>query len=566
MIALGPLNFLRPEWLFALLALPVLWWWLRRRGSSDAAWQRAVDPHLLPHLLAPGRAATHRFAAWTGMLAYALAVAALAGPAWRQLEMPAWETREPLVIAVDLSSATVANDLPPTRLAQLRARLTRLLQSPRSGPVALVAFADDAFTVAPLTDDAANVALFVDALEPAVMPIDGQSPARAIAQARQLIERAGFPRGRIVLVTDHADGTSQRAARDAQNAGITVSALGLGTPDGSTIRTTGGSTVRVSLDEASMRALASNGGGRYARLALDGSDDAVFATGTGAGAKHGEGGRAWADEGFRLVPFVMLLALIVLVRRPRAAVLLLVVALIPRPSLAADLFHRPDQRAWKEIDRGIDAYRRGEFDEAATQFEKSDSADANYNRGNALAKAGRLQDAVAAYDEALRRKPGMADAIANRNAVLQAMKRPPQQQKGGQQQSGKQGGMSQQSQQPRNCKPGDAACNGKSPSPQASTGQTPPPKQNGTSQPKPADATRQSQADAAQRERMQRALQQAQAKAGADKAKAQPMTPEQRERRLSDEAALMRVPDEPGNLLREKFRLEYERRQLGGQR
>ncbi|GAB1594358.1 VWA domain-containing protein [Lysobacter sp. PAGU 2638] len=565
MIALGPLNLLRPDWLFALLALPALWWWLRRRRSTGAAWKRAVDPHLLPHLLASGRASTHRIAAWAAVLAYTLAVIALAGPAWRQIDMPTWETREPLVVAVDLSSASLANDLPPTRVAQLRARLARLLKSPHSGPIALVAFADDAFTVAPLTDDAANVALFVDALEPGVMPVDGQSPARAIAQSRELIERAGFPRGRIVLVTDHADGDALRAASDAQNVGITVSALGLGMPAGATLRTPGGSTVKVALDESSMRALARSGGGSYARLALDGSDDAVFATPSGAGARRGgEGGRAWADEGFRLVPLVMLLALIVLVRRPRAAALLLVVALMPRPSLAADLFHRADQRAWREVDRGIEAYRRGDFEKAAAQFAQADGADAHYNRGNALAKAGQLQDAVAAYDEALRRKPGMADAVANRNAVLQAMKRPPPQQKGGQQQSGKNGGTSQQSQKPRNCAPGDAQCNGQSSSPKPSSGQTPAPKQNGTSPPKPADATRQAQADAAQRERMQRALQQA--KATAEKAKAPPMTPEQRERRLSDEAALMRVPDEPGNLLREKFRLEYERRQVGGRR
>ncbi|WP_133500656.1 tetratricopeptide repeat protein [Cognatilysobacter terrigena] len=562
MIALGPLNFLRPEWLYALLALPLLWWWLRRRRAESATWRRAVDPHLLPHLLVRGNASTHRLAAIAATLAYTLAVVALAGPAWRQVDAPTWEAREPLVVAVDLSSAVLATDVPPTRLAQLRARLTRLLQAKHSGPIALVAFADDAFTVAPLTDDAANVALFVDALEPAVMPVDGQSPARAIAQSRELIERAGFPRGRIVLVTDHADGTAQRAARDARDAGITVSALGVGTPAGAELRTLGGQSVHVQLDEGSMRGLASNGGGDYAPLALDGSDDAVFATGEGAAARRGlGGGRTWADEGFRLVPFVMLFALIALARRPRAAALLLVVALLPRPSLAADVFLRADQRGWRSVDRGVDAYRRGKFDQAAQDFAKADTADAHYNRGNALAKAGHLEDAVAAYDEALRRQPGMADAIANRAAVLRAMKKPPP--KGGQQQQpGQQGGASSHAQQGRNCAPGDSSCNRQSNNQQNAKGNAP--KQNASSPPKPADAKQQAKADAAQRERMQRALQQAQAQQ--QKAPTQPMTPQQRERRMSDEAALMRVPDEPGTLLREKFRLEYERRQLGGGR
>ena len=68
---------------------------------------------------------------------------------------------------------------------------------------------------------------------------------------------------------------------------------------------------------------------------------------------------------------------------------------------------------------------------------------------------------------------------------------------------------------------------------------------------------------------MQRALQQAREKQQAgqpspeDKARIVE-TPEQRERRLANEAWLKRVPDDPGGLLRAKFRLEYERRSAQG--
>ena len=41
-------------------------------------------------------------------------------------------------------------------------------------------------------------------------------------------------------------------------------------------------------------------------------------------------------------------------------------------------------------------------------------------------------------------------------------------------------------------------------------------------------------------------------------------TAEQREKRQAVEAWLKRVPDEPGGLLKNKFRLEYERRQKEG--
>ena len=144
---------------------------------------------------------------------------------------------------------------------------------------------------------------------------------------------------------------------------------------------------------------------------------------------------------------------------------------------------------------------------------------------------------------------------------------------------------------PKNPRPGDPQQPGKDgqPSPQGGQGGSPPseqppppakpqdappsPDETGSKgdQPqdlKPADAQAQKHADAAQRERIQRALQQA--KGTPDKSsKAKPQTPPetaaQRERRIANEAWLKRVPDDPGGLLRAKFRIEHERRQLSGQ-
>jgi Ca-activated chloride channel family protein len=63
---------------------------------------------------------------------------------------------------------------------------------------------------------------------------------------------------------------------------------------------------------------------------------------------------------------------------------------------------------------------------------------------------------------------------------------------------------------------------------------------------------------------MQRALQQAKQGESQTQAMQRSETPAARERRLANEAWLRRVPDDPGGLLRAKFRLEYERRQQGG--
>lgn len=565
------LHFLRPWWLAALLLLPMLVWWWRRHQRESSAWRAFVDPHLLPSLLESRSDQRSRAGLWLAACAYLIAVIALAGPSWRRSEQPLWKSQTPLVVALDLSSASLAADLPPSRLAQARAKLSTLLRERNGGQIALVAFAGDAFTVAPLTDDAANVALFLDALQPDVMPRDGQRVDQAIAWSAQLLQRTGASTGDIVVLTDHADGKAVAAAADAAGMGYRVSAVGLGTQAGAAYRREEGGIANARLDAASLRALASRGNGRYAQLSGDDADlrDLGLLDPGSADAVHGRGtGTAWRDEGYWLLPPLMLLALFAFRRRSGGALALVVLCLaLPLGKAhAAGVWRRPDQAEYARIQRGNEAYRQGDFQAAARQYDGIDTATAHYNRGNALAKAGQYPQAIEAYDEALRKQPGMPDALANKRAVEQAMKRQQQSSssQGGQQKSqGSQSGQSQpqsgqasksQAQKPNNAQPQSSKQN---PQQQGARQQAK------TSAAESQDAKTQQEADRAQRERMQRALQQARQQAGKqqtqEKARTEE-TPEQRERRLANEAWLKRVPDDPGGLLRAKFRLEYERR------
>ncbi|MGO1002921.1 VWA domain-containing protein [Lysobacter sp. CA196] len=580
---LVPLQFLRPHWLWALLALPLLAWLWRRRRNRSSVWRSAVDPHLLTHLLDGRDGRRSRFAAATAVFAYTLAVSALSGPSWRQSEQPLWQGSTPLVIALDLSSRTLAGDLPPTRLAQARAKLATLLKLRDGGQVGLVVYADDAYTVAPLTDDARNVAVFLDALSPDVMPGDGQRGDRAIEWSARLLAQAGFERGEIVLMTDRADAAARRAAAQAADRGYRVSALGLGGEAPTPFQRPDGSIVNVKLDADSLRALAADGDGRYASIGRGDEDlqalRLLAPEVSDAGSARGEKSLAREDNGYWLLPLLMLLALFAFRRRSGMAAVVLLCLCWPalQPAQAQGLWQRPDQAAHERMQQGTQAYRKGEFERAGELYQRAQGADAQYNLGNALARQGRYPDAIAAYDRALKLQPGMADALANKRAVEAAMKRPPPP-KGGdgknsKSQDGKNGQNDGQGQEPQQGGQKKDGQQQKSPSP-APPKPSPPkspqdrddpaqPKPGGDS--KPSDGEAQRKADAAQRERMQREL----ARQGKDPAQ-QPAagrkpgqeTPVERERRLANEAWLKRVPDDPGGLLREKFKIEYERRQM----
>lgn len=577
---LASLHFLRPHALWLLLLLPLIaWLWQLRRRRSNV-WREVVDPHLLPHLLA-----TTGRSGWAGLallLAGAvLAVLALAGPSWRQGEQPLWEQRAPLVIALDLSSATQAADLPPSRLLQARGKLAALLRQRQGGQVALIAFAGDAFTVAPLTEDAGNVALFLDALAPEIMPTDGQRMDRAIDGAARLLKQAGFRDGEILVIGDHADAAALDAASRAAKQGYRVSALGLGSATGAAYRSREGSLGRARLDASSLGQLVVRGGGRFQPLSRDDTDlealGVLEPVGLDARVASEGRGRDWLDEGYWLLPILMLLALSAF-RRGAALVLVGGCSLLwAMPSQAAEdgWWRRVDQQQYARMEQGVQAYRKGDFAAAEQAFAGQDSAEAQYNLGNALARQGKYDEAIGAYDRALREQPGMQDAIANRSAVERARQRQRGQGQPGKDSSGRTAGSAGSS--PNASRAADNATPASSSNPppttppsQARTQAQPRARQSPSSEPPnpSADPKAQQAADAAQRERMRQALaRQSRERAGetAEGRAAADETPEQRERRQALQAWLKRVPDDPGGLLKAKFQLEHERRMREGQ-
>lgn len=424
--------FIRPLWLLGLLALPGLGWaWRRMRGSSG--WDRYIDPKKLAYLnvTTPSERSSMR-----GIVigCIALGLIALAGPSWRTIPLPVQQTRDAMVIAFDLSPSMLATDLTPDRLTRARLKIIDLLRLRQEGETALIAYADDAYRVSPLTDDTATVEALVPSLHPNVMPGAGSQVEAAVAMARRLLEGAAIEKGIVLIVTDGIEPSAMRDLEDELGESLRLCILGVGTDDRVPIPTPGGGfardeknqTILVKLNRRDLEKLASRNGGCYADLSSDDTDleeildhirlnvsDEFEESTTTFDVRH--------DEGYWLV--LLLLPLVAIAFRRNVFWILLIATpcLMVNPSPAhalewADLWQRSDQREAEEFEGGVEAYRQGDY-EAAAEIFRGDSSLHHYNRGNALALEGRLEEAIESYDQTLEGAPDHADAKFNRDIV-----------------------------------------------------------------------------------------------------------------------------------------------------
>jgi Ca-activated chloride channel homolog len=600
-------HFLRPGWLVLLAVLALLPWAWRRAAAQVDPWRRAVDPHLLPALLEPAAPATRGNAALALSLA-ALAVAslALAGPAWRQVPQPLLRSDAGLVVALDLSDRMRAADLAPDRLHRARFKLIDLLRERADGQVGLVAYAGDAFTVAPLTSDTATLQSFLSALEPDLMPLPGQRADRAIELGMQLARDAGVARVEILLLTDAADPRAIDAAQRARDGGARVSVLGIGTEQGAPIPLPGGSfasdgggrPLLAALQRDALERLARAGGGRFEAISVDDGDLrrlGVLDVDTTVMLEDDQGGAIaqYRDEGIWLV--LLLLPLAALGFRRGWLGCLPLLFLLPPPTAHAQAFdalwQREDQRAHRALVqgdheraralavdpavRGAAAFREGDFDDAAQAFAEGDSATDHYNRGNALARSGKLQDALTAYDEALARDANHEDAQFNRGLVEQALQQQQQQQ---QKKSPGDGSGEPAEQDDAGDPSGDAGEEPPEGEGEGSSGDRDDPAQapgesgaegedpehadgaDGDSEDAPGEDTAEQQRALA--DAIDEALQEGEEGEAPVAVEHDPAADETAQ---AAEQMLRRIPDDPGGLLRRKFALEHRRRTSQGQ-
>ena len=572
-------HFLRPDWLWVLPLVVIATVLLARRRLGPGNWQNVVAPSLIPYVLSssPNKKAEYRW--WLLGLGGVLAVLALAGPAWQRMDQPVFRSDQALVIALDLSRSMDAQDIAPSRLLRARLKILDILERRASGQTALVVYSANAFTVTPLTTDIDTIAALTNSLSTDIMPSHGSYPIAAINKGRQLLEQAGAAYGEILLITD--GGTSpaaERAARDLLEAGYTLSVLAVGTVNGAPIPRLNGGFVKdqlgqiavPKLEKRSLRSLAEAGGGRFSVLSTDDRDLDLLLSGE-VGRRQASNEMLATDRWYEEGPWILLflLPLAALAFR-RGWIAVAVFLILPTDEQAhadvwGDLWQTKDQQGRRMLEEGaaqdaidlfenedwraVAQYRSQDYAESAAAFAASGDSRSLYNLGNAMARQGEFETAIDAYEQVLEMNADDADAEYNRDLLKQIMEQQ-QQQEGDQQQSSDEQGEGEQSDS-----------DGQSEQ-DAESSQADGDPQDGEQSQREGDM---SQEDLeAMQEELRRAAEEAQENQDElpqpqlTAAELEAMRRDQ-EQQQAMEQWLRRIPNDPGSLLRNKFRYQYQK-------
>lgn len=267
----GVFDFGQPWWL-ALLVLPVVWLWWRRRRRPEAILFSRVD--LLVKGPSRGRWTARALLA-ARVIAVVATIVALARPrAGARVEQVNGDGIS-IVLAVDMSTSMLAEDFQPqNRLEVARERVKQFIAGRTVDQVGIVAFSGEALTQVPLTIDYPVLLAAVDNMQPGQLE-DGTAIGTAIATSVNRLRDASGRSKVLILLTDGVNNRGtidpRTAAKAAAALGIRVYTIGVGTegmapvPVGRGVFGLRYELRPVELDEPLLEYIAQASGGRYFR-------------------------------------------------------------------------------------------------------------------------------------------------------------------------------------------------------------------------------------------------------------------------------------------------------------
>jgi Ca-activated chloride channel homolog len=181
-----------------------------------------------------------------------------------------------IMIALDVSNSMNAQDIQPSRLIRAKQVLAKMVDKLSDDKIGLIVFAGDAYTQIPITTDYVSAKMFLSNITTGLVPVQGTNIPKAIELASNSFPPNSDLQKVIIIITDgeNLEGNPEEYAKQANEKGILIYTLGMGTTEGAPIpvgaensndykKDKSGNTVVSKLDETTLQKIAVEGGGEY---------------------------------------------------------------------------------------------------------------------------------------------------------------------------------------------------------------------------------------------------------------------------------------------------------------
>lgn len=239
------MRFGSPEYLHLLWALPIFWVLsivVAKRSVSRIS--KALGPKMSPFLARNVSKGRRRLKLVLRLVALAVAIVALARPqigkGLSEIKVRGVE----LIVALDVSTSMLTEDVKPSRLQYAKAELNRLFDMIAGDKVGLVGFAGSALLLSPLTTDVSSLKMFLDSLSPYSVENQGTDFSKALQEAHDAFERGGVEDDdrvkttRVILVLSDGEDQEKGAlelAKKYSAEGVKIFTVAFGTERGGLI-------------------------------------------------------------------------------------------------------------------------------------------------------------------------------------------------------------------------------------------------------------------------------------------------------------------------------------------
>ena len=407
-------HFLRPYWLIGLILPVLIYLQSYSQQKAESAWSKVCDENLLDFLLIKSNGEKRKWPMISAVVAVLFLVVALAGPTWSKKSNPALSVENPVMIMLNMSGDMWQKDVSPSRIERAKYVIKDLVKTLKNTESGLIVYSKEPFMITPLTEDAAIIDNLLPALEMNIMPENGDRLDRAIDLAVERMQEAALPSGNIVVLTANVGERFDAALESASKAaavGYDVDIVNMN-----------------SQNNDKLKMVAEKGRGLY--ISYNKGLDLLIKKINDITAKEIKQSQnmqtVWNDMGWY---FLWLPALLLLGYFRRGLLVIVVMFLLFGQPVQASWFLNDNQEALKNFKeqnygaaaekftdtqwKASAAYKSGDYDAAFKNFAKGNDVTALYNQGNALAKGGKIDEAIKKYEEVLQQKPDFEDAKFN---------------------------------------------------------------------------------------------------------------------------------------------------------